>query len=145
MPQLIMFAPCAKAIQDGEDRTVSLISVIDGIQVEIPPSGVAKDTVIPMPWATVATWLRTPEDQGKSFEQRISIITPDGTESIDGSIPFQMTERLFRGFIRLNAFPAGQQGEYRIRVSLRDVSEGDKWTAKGEYPVLVLHEKRVGT
>ncbi len=140
MPHLIYFIPCAKAITDAEDRTISLVSVFDGLQVNIPASGTfSPDAVIPIVWSAVAFWSREPSDERKKFEQRMSIVMPDGNENINGIIPLDMATRVFRATIKLNAFPVSQAGEYRLRLFIRDVSEGDKWRAVSEYPVMIEH------
>lgn len=141
MPRLLYFIPCNKAITDAADQTITLVSVLDGLQVQTPANGqpFAPDAVIPIRWSAVSFWLKEPRDERKQFEQQLIIVMPDGTENVDGVVKFEMATRVYRQTINLNAFPIGQAGEYRLRLSIRDISEGNKWTILTEYPVVIEH------
>lgn len=141
MPRLLFFIPCSRPITEAQTGLLSLIAVIDGFQVQVSHEEVQPNAVIPVSWSAIATWLRIPSDEGKRFEQRITIVMPDGSENVDGSATFEMPNRIHRQTTNLNAFPIGQVGEYRLLLSLRDVAEDDNWTVVADYPIVVEHIK----
>ncbi len=139
MPRLLFFIPCSRSITETQTGLLSLIAVMDGFQVQVSHEEVPANAVIPVSWSAIASWLRMPSDEGKRFEQRITIVMPDGSENVDGNAVFEMANRLYRQTTSLNAFPIGQVGEYHLQLSLRDAAEGDNWTVVADYPIVVEH------
>ncbi|MBI3909531.1 MAG: hypothetical protein HY320_01190 [Armatimonadetes bacterium] len=123
---------------------VSIVELLDSITARRPDGPLPADAVSPVPWTMLAEWLRSPEDEGKTFEQRTQVVMPDGTEKGEATIRFSMTARRHRNKTNVNGFPMGQEGEYILRLSLREVAEGACWQVVAEYPVLVSHADMAG-
>jgi len=140
MPKLLLFAPCQKAIIDEVDKSVSLVGVMHGFNFQAigePPSAtLPTNVVIPMNWAMVSIWLRLPEDNDKTFEQLIELITPDNTKVQASTQAFQMTTRTHQIAMSANTFPVGKTGEYKLVLSLREI-EQTPWVQILEYPIVV--------
>ena len=140
MPQLIFFGSCQKAIIDKRDGSVSMITLLHSMKIQVPIGIlVPEDAAASVTWATVATWFRSEEDEDKTFQPKIEILYPSGDVflSIEGE-PFILQEVSYTTTTNSNGFPIGQQGIYTIRVLLREVSE-EKWEEKGSCPVEVSH------
>lgn len=138
MPRLILFGMCKRAITDRDDFSVSLITLLYGITTDsdepIPP-----DAVIPFDWSVVTAWIKSPQDETKTFEQRIEIHTPDGTQTGEADTTFKISKRSHSNIINGNAFPVGQTGEYQVKLWLREVAEGKEWEHIADYPFEVIH------
>ena len=142
MPKLLLFAPCANSVVDQEEKTLSLISVLEGLTLSAAPP-LPEDAHAPIRWSIVAVWLRTPEDEGKTYEQLTQVVLPDGKVTAPATLPFQMTRRTHRNRVAVFGFPISQPGECLVRLSLREVGDGHDWQVMAEYPIVVAHQAPV--
>ena len=138
MPRLILFGMCKKAITDRDDFSVSMITLLHGLTAN-SEEPITPDAVIPFDWSIVTGWIKAPEDDGKTFEQRIQIHMPDGTQTGEAVIAFKISKRSHHNTTNGNAFPVGQIGEYHIQLWLREVAEGKEWEHISDYPFEVIH------
>lgn len=138
MPRLILFAACSQVIQDIQDRSLSLISLLNGVRTNTPadpetPGGIKVQT----PWAAVAVWLRVPEDEGKTFEQLVEIVPPD-SEPVGGAHhQFQIQTRTHNIGVNGDSFPTKGEGEHMVRLSFREAN--GEWQVVAEYPIYVAY------
>src|SRR5947209_18596346 len=121
MPRLIMFGVCQKAIVDRDQGGVSMISLMSVFQLRTVaglPS--APDLVIPLAWATVASWFREDDDAEHEFQPRIDVVWPNGEVAVEipGS-PFRMGHPAVQSVTNQIGLPVGQQGLYSMRIYLR--------------------------
>src|ERR1019366_8268784 len=79
MPRLQVFAVCQQVIINADDNIPTLVNLIDGITVTLPP-GVKLDpnTAMPSKFTIFSSWKRIGDDEGKTFEQRVRIRLPGG-------------------------------------------------------------------
>ncbi len=138
MPRLLFFAPCEKVIMDEGSKTLSLITIMEQVEGEVS-SPMGDKVAAAINWFAVAVWLKTPDDIGKTYEQRTCVIQPDGSETLAGTIAFQITERTHRVIARIFGFPVSQAGEHSVRLALREKDGNELWITLAEYPVYVLH------
>ena len=139
MPSLLLFAICQKAIIDKQDGLVSMIGIINGISMQVTPGeSILPDSVVPLPWATVASWLRSPEDEEKTFQIKIEILSSGGEIklSVEGE-PFKMYQRTVQTTVSGFGFPVEQQGIYPIKLLLREVGV-DSWEEISSFPFEVI-------
>src|SRR5882724_3495333 len=80
MPTLLLFAPCEKVIIAHDNKTVSLITVLQDIVMAFPASLQMPETIaVSLRWCWFAMWQKQAEDEGKRYEQEINLCAPDGT------------------------------------------------------------------
>ena len=141
MPRLLFFVPAEKAMTERDNSALSLITIMNGLQVERPAEGVdlPADAMLPVRWAVAAMWFREPGDEGKAFEQRVEVVLPDGSIGATAILPFALPRRTHHGTVRGDLFPVGQAGEYLFRLALREAGTDDEWQIITEYPFEVLH------
>jgi hypothetical protein len=135
MPRLLLFGPCQKAIIDREDSVVSMIAIIAGVAVASP---VSPDAAVQFPWAAVAVWERSPGDEDRAFEQLLQVVQPDDSAIGASVVQFTFVKRTHQNVIRAVAFPVGQAGMHRLRLSIREAGT-ENWNVAAEYPVEVEH------
>ncbi len=133
MPRLILFAPCRQIIVDADDQTVTLVALVDGVNA---PAGAS---VADLVWEHLAVWQADANDAGETFEQRLEIVRPDRRVAAEVRQEFAMQARTLRVRGSVVGFPAEVEGEYTLRLSVRNVLDGDAWERVMEYPVAVRH------
>lgn len=143
MPRLLLFSVCSRVIQDSEDADLTLVSIIEGLAGYYPP-GEPKPTEmsIQVRWSAVSIWLRLPGDEGKLFEQSVTVISPNGEEMGGAATNVQMNYRTGRVSVNGRAFPTQGEGEHIVRLSFREAIEGAEWQTLAEYPILVIYQER---
>ncbi len=143
MPRLLLFAVCSRVIEDNADGNLTLVSLLEGLAGYYPP-GQNKPTEmsVDVRWSAVAVWWRLPEDDGKSFEQSVVVISPDGEEMGGASHSFQMKLRSGRISVNGRSFPTKGEGEHMVRLSLRELKEDAEWKVVTEYPIFVVYQER---
>jgi hypothetical protein len=144
MPSLLIFGICEKAIIDRETNQVSMINIINGATVQPIEGEFAADAVIPMPWACVSTWQKEPDDEGKTFEQRLDLVKPNDETLHLSDLPFKMSQERHQNYVASNGFPVGQTGKYQVQIWLREIEEGKEWELLREYPLLIAHNLQKG-
>ncbi len=135
MPRLLLFVPSEKAILSAEENTVSLISVLEEINVSKPPDS---NTVVPLRWSVVALWQQLANEEGKTYEQRTSLVFPDGKETAEAILRLEFDKQKYRTTVNINAFPVGQEGTYTLKIWLREVGD-DPWKEITNYPIIVTY------
>lgn len=136
MPRLVFFLPCEKAIIDKETNGVSLIHIIQAINVPKPPG---EDAGAAVNWAAVALWQKTPEDTDKVYEQRTNLLLPNRKETAESIVRFDFsTFQSHRNIVRINGFPVGLPGIYTLNLFLRE-SGSESWTLVADYKIPVEH------
>ncbi len=133
MPRLLLFAPCSKIIVSADDQTVTLVALVDGVNA---PAG---DAVAVLAWEHLTVWQTAPGDEGQQFEQRLEIVRPDRKVAAEVRQEFAMAARTLRVRGSVAGFPSEIEGEYALRLSVRNVLDGDAWERVMEYPVTVRH------
>jgi hypothetical protein len=143
MPQLLLFLPCEKAIVNEQDNNLSVIEILDTVNVTVPGDfEVPQDAVAPLQWAIVTVWQITPEDSEKQYEQRTCVIHPDGRETLVAIGSIAVLQGKQRTIVMVTNYPVGQEGEYAVSLSLREASDGSNWREISRYPVTVTYKKQ---
>ena len=135
MLELLLFAPCRIAVQDSTTNTMSVISVLEDLNIpvnlETPPT---KGTVFPVDWNVVSLWRNVEEGVGDDYEQNIELVAPSGAVLMTAPTSFQMKQRAHRIIAQIAAFPAWEAGEFTLRVSLRKKGD-ERWQLMAKYPL----------
>ena len=140
MPRVTYFIVCNRSIVDVLDNQISLVALLETINVPLPPgAAVPERSYTPITWSAVARWERLPEDADKTFEQRTQLIEPGGQEVLHQVSTFDMTQRGQRIIVNGTGFPVAQPGLYVFRISLRQAESDQPWQPVAEYPIQVIH------
>jgi len=149
MPKLLIFAACEKAIVDEQSKVVSLLSLIENINVQFKPGAPPppSNAAIPMPWAVVSIFKATPGDVGKTFEQRM--IMEDGSATVLLQSPvaeFSLKQEgaTHRIINQLNGMHIGTAGSRLLKCYLREKGAPD-WREVASYPISVLWQMTPAT
>jgi hypothetical protein len=136
MPRLIFFLPCEKAIISQEDNTISLINVIQGINVPKPS---IEDAGAAVSWFAVSAWQMIPGDANKTYEHRTNLRLPNGKETGESILRFDFSKTPHhRNIVRINGFPVGQAGIYTLNLFIRELG-AEQWTQVADYQITVNH------
>lgn len=136
MPRLLIFAACEKAIVDQQTRVLSLISLLQDINVHIPPGTTPPpNSMIPMQWTIVASYVASLGDGDKQFEHRAALVDASGTVLLQTPVqPFNVI-RPHRIISRVNGMPIGNQGQLTVKCFVRD-TDTNIWTEMDRgYPI----------
>jgi hypothetical protein len=140
MPKCLLFAPCEKALLNQGDGLLSLINVIEQINLGRSPHGeIPEDLGVPIKWNLVTLWRNDPEETGKVFEQRVEVIAPNGQRTLDATVEFQLTSRGHRTNVEVQGMAVGQPGDHICRLSLREAGKKTRWTKVAEYSLIISH------
>jgi hypothetical protein len=137
---------CEKLIID-KDGAHSIINVMLRAQVAFTRTlqGQGEDE-LPIPpnmtspnmWWIYTAWMVSPEDVGRSFEQKYEIFWPDGEKFADTRLPFvQKDTQVNQTSFYLVGFPVGQKGKVKIRTWID--FEGSPASEISETFVEILH------
>jgi len=140
MPKLLIFAACEKVIIAEDDKSVSLISLLNGLSVAIAPgTQIPANAQIPLRWSVVTLWQREPRDEGKSYEQRAQLILPNSEISFSIPAEFQLSKPLQRNVVKVTGFPVSQAGQCVLKLSLREAGSDNQWREIADYPIQIEH------
>src|SRR5689334_10891278 len=80
--RLQLFAACEKVIQ-ADDRTLSLITLLDQMEVNMPPNvELPENAAVPTRWAVLAVWRIEDSDANRLYEQYIDVVSEAGVSII---------------------------------------------------------------
>lgn len=145
MPKLLTFGICRQAIVDNETGSVSLINLINNLTInQQTDQTIQPDVRGSFEWGVVTAWLRVDEDEGKTFDQRQTVTTPDGetTDQAETNFTFDNNSesRILTSIAKVTGFPIGQAGIVTVTVDLRESGRESEWEMVAEYPVEVFHQ-----
>jgi hypothetical protein len=96
-------------------------------------------------WDVVTLWFRSPEDEGRTFEQDVMLFAPDGTMSSHTKLQFSMTLPFHRTVSHVFGFPVGQAGQYSLELKLKDMKDEATFIQHHTYPLLLSHREKPET
>ena len=137
MPRLLLFVACEKVIVDQRTNMISLMSLLQDVNVQIPPGTPfpPSNAIIPMQWTIVSIFLAEPGDSGKQFEQRSALVNSNNVTLVHTPVaPFALTEQ-YRVTSQINGMPVGNAGRLNVKCYLREKGT-NAWQEIGEgYPI----------
>jgi hypothetical protein len=138
MPRLVLFAACEKAIIDQNTNVLSLMSLLQDINVQLPP-GITPppNTAIPMSWTIVSVWQQAPADQGKTFEQRCTLVTQSGATLMETPVAgFETKTEFHRVINQVMGLHINPVGSRLVKCFMREKSSAH-WAETGTYPISI--------
>lgn len=140
MPKLLFFVPCSKVIL-SQDNTVSLITVFETVNIEIPPDvdkNLPEGAQLPVTWEILAQYQYQPDDDGKEYYQKIVITMPDGKEAhnIESALAaFDGIATNTRHLVRIAGFPISTPGTAMIKLFLKE--KNSDYIEIAQYPIYI--------
>jgi hypothetical protein len=151
MPRLLIFAPCEKVIIGQGDNNVSLIGILQTLNLTMSPAPGApspippSELVVPLSWTIFTMWQReVGEEVGTAYTQRAALISPSHKHVVEVVTNFTMEKGLHRIVNGVIGLPAGEAGTYTLRLWLRRAGSGD-WNEVASFPLTVTHSSAVPT
>jgi hypothetical protein len=135
--RLQLFAACEKVIQ-ADDRTLSLITLLDRIEVNLPPNVEAPENAsVPARWAVLAVWRIEDSDANRLYEQYIDVVSEAGVSIIQTeAMQINVSAPYYRWISTMAQLPV-TAGNLRVKLFTREGSEGN-WEERGEYPIAIV-------
>lgn len=140
MPKLLMFAPCEKVIVDKQSNNVSLIAVLQDLQLRLPDVPIPAKVTVPIRWHIFSMWLREPGDENRRYEQSCELVAPVGAVLARTRSLFSLEKPTHRVIVSMQGFPLAQSGaggEYLLKLYLRAEREGAEPNEVATYPLSV--------
>jgi hypothetical protein len=141
MPTLLMFAPCERVIVGEDDHNVSLIALLQNLNVQIPEGWEAPvDLAAPIKWSVVVLWRREDGDEDKEYQQRVQLVAPDERVVIDVPLNFRLPQSSQHNVVVNNGFPVDQPGICWLKLFLRDLAPAESESRLvATFPIEVTH------
>lgn len=143
MPRLYLFAVCMSALETVDDHSISLIQLIDEIEVDV--QGEPHKGAIPISWVSVMYWELAPHELKEQYEVWLRILFPNGEQSDGHTIPIPLGDRTARIKTSFKNLYVDPPGEYRLRAYLRKANTEGEWALQGEYPFCISHTPPPGS
>ena len=127
---------CERSIVDARSNNVSLIHIVEQIEVR------GATDVVPMKVVVASLWAKTaPPGEGETVRCRVTWCGPDGGPVGDAQTVSEGTmtrEQLrLRTFVEFQGIPVREAGRYRFVVESTEAEGGD-WVERASIPVDVV-------
>lgn len=139
MPKILVFAPCEKVIVNQLDNTTSVISILEGLTIDIPEGALSPDgTSIPIKWHILSLWEKVEGEEERKFEQRLELVLPSGVNRFDmtSALDFEPEPRRFRMVTMVTGFPLSPAGACILKLSVREVGH-ETWQHVDDFPIYI--------
>lgn len=143
MPKLLLFAACEKVILSSDEGTASLITVLESVNVSIPPdTPIPPATMVPMKWSVFTLWRGEPGDDNRTYKQWIQLFLPGA--NLDLGATFEKMQDLDfskmnqRIVLNITGFPVTQAGDCIVRLSLREGEAENPWRKCADWPINII-------
>jgi hypothetical protein len=126
--------PCSSAVVDKYSNNLSIQNVVE--QLNIPEGEPAEDTILPVEFKIVSTWVRADPEVPAQGKGRLGLLTPPGElMAFMQEYPIDLkTSKRNRAIVNLRGFPLRGPGRYVIQVELQ-VGDGGEWTRVAGVPI----------
>jgi hypothetical protein len=136
MAQHIWSVLCSRLLEDPTSRVVSLIDVIEGIDVVMSEPSLVQDPIpIPIGMTIVSFWTRSGDAAGESYSLRATIRLPNGRTFSTSAVKVVFEKSNYRQQFKLPNLPFMQPGRYWFIVE--GSSDETRWTTATEIPLQV--------
>jgi hypothetical protein len=133
MPRVLIFAPCDRVIFGIGDQMASLIMILHGLTVHTEPVPIAGTTF--SRFSVFTQWYKSSDDDGKTFEQKVSLALGEADPILENISSFQMTAKLHRIVANFQPLPAFKPGDYNLTLSIRTLGESQWSPPVASYPI----------
>lgn len=124
---------CASSIVDKETNNMSLINLIENLNITIQETPEVKAQYEKSGWyatpinlKVVSHFHRIEKGSDLSFSFQMQVIDPNGKalgHNAEGTMAFPKDLKNMRMVVALNGLPVAQSGQYHVAVQMKDVGE----------------------
>src|SRR6266849_5816162 len=129
MLKLLIYAPCEKVILAADDQTVSLISTMESVKVNVAGESPA-NAVAPIQWSILSLWKRDQDvPEPIAIEERSEVFRPDDTMVTGGISKITVSNEhvFYRSILTIPVFPIGLPGMVKVRCHTRQTNPETDW------------------
>jgi hypothetical protein len=138
MPKLLLFVPCEKVIIAQDSNTLSLITILQELTINVPPDvQIPENAQVPMNWCALSLWHQQSGDEEKSYEQRVELCGPEGKVLTSATSQMKISSASHRVIAFFTGFPVGQFGQHTLKLYLREDKEGEERKEVASFPLTV--------
>ena len=134
MARLVWMVLCSKTTIDQRSNNISLLEVIEQLNVEKGPPD--QDITVPVSWELAILSTRTDPRSPEQQVGRVTIQMPSGRSVEVAQIEIKMTgdHRRIRNTIQSNALPLHGPGIYEFVLEYKEPT-GPEWREVGRFPL----------
>jgi hypothetical protein len=135
MAQHIWSILCTRTIVDERTHNVTIVDVIEQLNIESPPPQTGPITMIPINYEIVSLWMRDRPEVAEDKDARLKCVLPNGQTVT--AVPFKitLTNLRYRTVASANGLPFVGAGIYSFEIEVRE-SEG--WKSVARLPLQVV-------
>src|SRR5262245_50929996 len=110
---------CARSIIDSNTNTISLMDVLEEVQVQGSPPDRGSMGLAPMGFDVVSLWSRVNDEEAEMGRGRLEVYGPSDQKLAESIYAIDLTEKLrCRGITRFGGIPVLGTGRLNFVVSL---------------------------
>src|SRR5205085_5785340 len=116
----------------------------EGFTIDVPEGvELPEEAAIPVKWYTFSLWEKLDGEEGKNFEQRVTMVLPDGKQVMDmaSTLDFKPHLRRFRMVTMVVNFPLSPAGTCLLKLSVREVGQ-ENWQEVAGYGIFITRPER---
>jgi hypothetical protein len=123
------------------DQAASLIIILHHLQIpnEIPPS----DVNLLYRFSVFSQWQKLSADEGKTFEQNVSIAFGNEEPILHSATVFKITGQVHRIVTNFNRIPTLRPGELTLSLSIRTQGDSEWPKPIATYPITISQVPKV--
>ncbi len=128
---------CLRAIIDQTTNNISLIDVLEQINLEGGPPPAGEVGTIPIQFEVISSWYRVPKDQPTKGRARFVFLSPDGNTLASREIDVDLSEHArLRTRLASAALQFRLAGDHIFRIQLRDEGH-QEWMDVADLPLQI--------
>jgi len=121
---------CGKSIIDSQKNNISLIDVLEQLNIKLPSEGIAqaseKGITIPISFDIVSLWMKDSEEKSEEVMVEIGMNDPENKElsSYNQSLRIPATHQRVRSVFHIERLSIFRPGVHKIRVKVKKKQDG---------------------
>ena len=143
MAYLVFCALCHKAVTDQDSNQLSLLDVVEQVQVEVREKLIGGG-LVPMPAQLATFWTRSDYNVPEKIHARLRLLGP--SNALVGSAAFEVdleAKPNYRAVLKLQGLPVSDSGRFWFLVESENAD--DTWSERGRFPLDVTINERLNT
>ena len=136
MPRILIFAPCDRVIFGIGDQSASLIMILHALQIH--GETVPTTASLLYRFSVFSQWYKSPGDDGKTFEQKVSLAYENENPILENVTSFQLPGQVHRIVVNFQRIPTMKAGECMLTLTIRKLGESQWSPPIASYPVSIL-------